>query len=218
MVDGVTHESEKLIAENAERLISDSQLLFDHDRFASAFALAVLALEELGKIQLKRWATHTDVRNDTKRYGYHQIKQAVVGALCLAEELVDSYKEFLSSNGFDLRHKSEITPGQLAQSKQDAAKIKEAATEHMVRFLNESPHDRFFELSFFGSIDKTKQAALYVDDFFLSFDISPFKFSRADAESMIDRARKAAGLMDHPLVPTVAKAIYRVRLEDSRRS
>ena len=34
------------IMENAARLLQDAKLLSEHDRFASAFALAVLGLEE----------------------------------------------------------------------------------------------------------------------------------------------------------------------------
>jgi AbiV family abortive infection protein len=40
------------IVANAARLLGDAKLLSDNGRFASAFALAVLGLEELGKVVL----------------------------------------------------------------------------------------------------------------------------------------------------------------------
>jgi hypothetical protein len=36
------------VVSNAERLLADAELLIEHGRFASAFVLAVLALEEVG--------------------------------------------------------------------------------------------------------------------------------------------------------------------------
>jgi len=40
------------IAKNARSLLSDAELLFDHGRYARATALAVLAVEEVGKCLL----------------------------------------------------------------------------------------------------------------------------------------------------------------------
>jgi len=50
------HEKQlELIQLNARRLFKDAELLMDHRRYASAFALAVLSLEEIGKALLKHW-------------------------------------------------------------------------------------------------------------------------------------------------------------------
>ena len=43
------------IVDNAKRLLGDAELLDDNGRYASAFALAVLSLEEIGKVILGRW-------------------------------------------------------------------------------------------------------------------------------------------------------------------
>jgi len=58
----VTHEADNpkgddlsRIRRNAKRLLRDAKLLSDNKRYASAFALAVLGLEEIGKVILKRW-------------------------------------------------------------------------------------------------------------------------------------------------------------------
>jgi hypothetical protein len=43
------------IKRNAKRLLRDAKLLSDNERHASAFALAVLGLEEIGKSILRQW-------------------------------------------------------------------------------------------------------------------------------------------------------------------
>ena len=43
------------IAKNARSLLSDAELLFEHGRYARAAALAVLAVEEVGKFYLRKW-------------------------------------------------------------------------------------------------------------------------------------------------------------------
>ena len=44
-----------LILGNATRLLDDARLLHEHRRYASAFALALLGVEEIGKVLLKSW-------------------------------------------------------------------------------------------------------------------------------------------------------------------
>jgi AbiV family abortive infection protein len=70
----------KSVVVNATRLFDDAQLLRDHGRYASAFALAVLTLEEIGKLVLRSW----DVRGTTN----HIRKQRAVSSLLLAQVAV----------------------------------------------------------------------------------------------------------------------------------
>jgi AbiV family abortive infection protein len=51
----VANDERTLIMTNAARLLGDAKLLADHNRFASAFALAVLGVEEIGKVILDIW-------------------------------------------------------------------------------------------------------------------------------------------------------------------
>ena len=55
------HEQTKMVA-NAARLIGDAKFLSDNLRFASAFALAFLGLEEIGKVILDIWNTPTPLQ------------------------------------------------------------------------------------------------------------------------------------------------------------
>ena len=51
MADGAN----TLIIANSARLLGDAKLQAEHARFASAFALAVLGVEEIGKVILEIW-------------------------------------------------------------------------------------------------------------------------------------------------------------------
>ena len=46
----MANDANTLIIANSARLLGDAKLLADHGRFASAFALAVLGIEEIGKV------------------------------------------------------------------------------------------------------------------------------------------------------------------------
>lgn len=69
---------------NAGRLLSDSKLLADNDRAQSSIILGVLAIEELGKALITKWA----VRNKASKREFptHVEKQAATFALLSAAE------------------------------------------------------------------------------------------------------------------------------------
>jgi len=66
---------------NAARLLKDAKLLVDHTRFASAFALAVLGIEEIGKVILDIWGHATLLSKPALRRSAHIRKQAAVSPL-----------------------------------------------------------------------------------------------------------------------------------------
>ena len=51
---GVSAERTEIVL-NALRLLKDAKLLFDSERYASSFALGVLASEEVGKLIINIW-------------------------------------------------------------------------------------------------------------------------------------------------------------------
>ena len=69
---------------NAARLLQDAKLLVDHTRFASAFALAVLGIEEIGKVVLDIWGSAAPLSKPVVRRSTHIRKQAAVSSLLLA--------------------------------------------------------------------------------------------------------------------------------------
>ncbi|WP_225982154.1 AbiV family abortive infection protein [Qipengyuania flava] len=71
-----------LARKNAARLIADAELLLENERLPSAAALAILAIEELGKVQIiKRIVLHSDdakqLKEAWKEYRSHRAKNVM---------------------------------------------------------------------------------------------------------------------------------------------
>lgn len=70
-----------LARKNASRLIADADLLLEADRHASASALAILAIEELGKVQIIKTillrADGADLKQGWKEYRSHRAKNVL---------------------------------------------------------------------------------------------------------------------------------------------
>ena len=69
------------IRRNAKRLLRDAKLLSDNKRYASAFALAVLGLEEIGKSILRQWSL-------SNYSSGHLNKQLAVSSLLVADAVI----------------------------------------------------------------------------------------------------------------------------------
>jgi len=134
------HEKQlELIQLNARRLFKDAELLMDHSRYASAFALAVLGLEEIGKALLKHWEAQRPL---PKKKGLtdHIRKQAAVSSLLLGALAVRKFP-----NGLDLETLDQVVPA-------------------VTKEFNESEEGRVFFAIRNRDLDKRKQNALYQDD------------------------------------------------------
>ena len=71
-----------LARKNAAGLIADAELLLENERLPSAAALAILAIEELGKVQIiKRIVLHSDdakqLKEAWKEYRSHRAKNVM---------------------------------------------------------------------------------------------------------------------------------------------
>jgi hypothetical protein len=200
------------ILENANRLIEDAEILFSHDRFASAFGLAVLSLEEVGKLLLRLWASDPLMIREKRKYGYHRVKQNVVACLYMANRSVVGIVQYLESQGLD-REKSrrgEPLPHELHEVVGNLWDNEEVF-EFMAKAIRESKWHNFHQYATAGVLDKTKQCAFYLDEEFLSMDsiLSPLNFGRTDANNMIDNARTAIQFAKNNILIHVAKAIYK---------
>jgi hypothetical protein len=100
---------------NAKRLLRDAKLLSDNKRYASAFALAVLGLEQIGKSILQQW-------NLSNYSSGHLNKQLAVSSLLIVDAV--------TSEGQTLR-RGMIDPAEVGQPRSDAAlkRIIKAAME-----------------------------------------------------------------------------------------
>ena len=57
----------RTVLENARRLLSDAELLFENERYRSATALAILSMEEAGKACVIRWREEGFIRGTQKK-------------------------------------------------------------------------------------------------------------------------------------------------------
>jgi AbiV family abortive infection protein len=71
------------VVRNARRLAQDARLLKDHERYASAYVLAIISFEEIGKMLIKLWGLPASKS--------HISKQLAVTSLLIANDVV---KEF----------------------------------------------------------------------------------------------------------------------------
>jgi AbiV family abortive infection protein len=131
---------ETLTLSNSTRLLVDARFLLDNDRFASAFALAVLGVEEIGKVLLDGW--NADAPLAKPKASFHIQKQTAVSSLLLGALAVRTYPE------------GSIVAGDKLKS--------------LTKMFNESVEGRLFMLIQQQELDKRKQAALYQDDWLTS--------------------------------------------------
>jgi AbiV family abortive infection protein len=73
------------ILTNAQRLLKDAAILLEHRRFASAFALAVLGIEEIGKALIDGWNADAPLLSEPAMRSRHIQKQTAVVSLLLGK-------------------------------------------------------------------------------------------------------------------------------------
>jgi AbiV family abortive infection protein len=177
------HDGTQVI-ENAARLLSDAKLLADHSRFASAFALALLALEEVGRLILDAWEAEGPLA-PARRRSKHLRKQAAVACLLLGGYCVKKL------SGADLSgDPSEPLIAKLAEGM--------AADEAGL----------FFGAVVLGAVDKTKQLAFYRDAWFAKKELHPDQFCATDVETLFTHTRAAVHAIGDELVMRVGRAVY----------
>ncbi len=103
MLDDLQHYDKGLVA-NFVRLLKDAELLRNHQRYQSAYALGLIALEEIAKVILVRWeAMYPDLKKDRRR-NQHLTKQAALTCLLVADSLAPEY-DYLMADGEPWRQK-----------------------------------------------------------------------------------------------------------------
>src|SRR5882762_8780923 len=86
-----TPSRQSLVMENAAP--NDARLLVDNRRFASAFALAVLAMEEIGKALIDGWNSDIPLAKPKGFQSLHIQKQSAVAALLVGMLAVRMFPE-----------------------------------------------------------------------------------------------------------------------------
>jgi AbiV family abortive infection protein len=172
------------VAANAARLLLDAELLAENSRCASAFALAVLAMEEVGKLVLTRWSKSAPLANG-RRLTFHIRKQTAVAHLLAAPMIIDEIRKnnFKTSDG-------------------------EAAVEKLAKTIYESGEGRWMRHADLGVLERIKHLSLYSDLQFEELGLGPEDFDSADVNRMRDRVTRAMALLTNGLAMTIARATY----------
>jgi AbiV family abortive infection protein len=178
---GVTSESIKDAISNGLRLLDDAKLLHEHARYASAYALSVLAMEELGKALLKTW-----VIPDKGRGYSHLTKQRAVASLLLAQFI-------------EMEFGHEIKTGWEGN---------EDLIDRVAKALAESKAGKFSGHVDSAVIDKLKQIALYHDDWWASAGLSHKKFEKDSFEDMFAKCIKVFEAVQGPKWLSIGKALF----------
>lgn len=174
------------IVSNAVRLLKDAKLLVDNERYASAFALSVLALEEIGKVVLDLWDASQSVPKAGKRPSLHLRKQAAVSSLLLAQYTTKELDDLVSSGPMT----SELI-------------------ERVARAMYESEAGRFARLVDVGAVDKTKLIAFYRDGWLESAGLHAGQFEASDVTQLFEKCRAAIAALGDSKTMHVGRAIWR---------
>jgi AbiV family abortive infection protein len=174
-----------LIIENAARLLRDAKLLAGHKRFASAFALAVLGVEEIGKVVLDIWGRAGPLSKAIVRRTVHIRKQAAVGSLILASFAVEKFGDM----------DAEVT-------------ITDDLLKHVSEAFRDSPEGQFLAHVQSGVLEKTKHIGIYRDDWLTVASLHADQFNEADVTSMFETARRAIAIVGDARIMRTGRAIY----------
>lgn len=153
----------KAIRRNAERLLSDALVLYDLKRWASATALAVLAVEEMGKYFLIKWE-----KSDTRALSSHKAKQGILASFLIVRAISRAENAWMTERGLERKHWSELNPDIQAylespEGQKWRKKIDEEWEKIAVEGIIADEHRDIGVRINRGEIDKIKQAAFYVD-------------------------------------------------------
>ena len=168
-------------------MLRDAKLLVAHARFASAFALAVLGMEEIGKVVLDIWGQAGPLSKPINRRTFHARKQAAVGSLMLASFAVEKFGYI----------DAELV-------------VTDDLIERMSEAFLESPEGQFLAHVEMGALEKTKHMGLYWDDWLTAASLHADQFNDADVTSMFETARRATKVIGDPRIMHVGRAIYEI--------
>ncbi|TQF30905.1 AbiV family abortive infection protein [Bradyrhizobium sp. UNPA324] len=168
-----------VILGKATRLLDDARLLVDRRRYASAFALAVLGMEEIGKVLLTSWEAEQPLAKAKKRYSQHILKQAAVANLLAGALLARTFPHGVDWKMLD--------------------------TNALTEAFNDSDEGRLLVLIREGHLDRRKQESLYQDDLITAVED---EFAELHVGGIFDIARHAQEALASPFNRAAARAFY----------
>ncbi|MCA1390782.1 AbiV family abortive infection protein [Bradyrhizobium sp. IC3123] len=169
-----------LILGNATRLLDDARLLVGHRRYASAFALALLGVDEIGKVLLKSWEAEKPLPKPKERPTAHVQKQAAVANLLVAALLARTFPQGIDWKTLD--------------------------TEALTESFNESNEGQLLALIRDGHLDRRKQNALYQDDDMMT--AVDEGFAEMQIGGILEIANDAQAALASPFNRMAARSFY----------
>jgi AbiV family abortive infection protein len=174
------------IRRNAKRLLRDAKLLSDNNRYASAFALAVLGLEEIGKVILKRWGLPGN-----EGRSWHLNKQLAVSSLLIVDAVIR-----------EAQTRGMIDPAEIGQPPSDAA------LKRIIKAAMESEAGRFSRSVDAKAVNGMKQFAFYYDGVLEGAGFHPDHFTYANVEPIFKMCVAALREMEDNQTLVVAKVMF----------
>ena len=169
-----------LILGNATRLLDDARLLVDHRRYASAFALALLGVEEIGKVLLKSWEAERPLARPKKWQSPHIQKQAAVATLLNGALLARMFPNGVNWRTIDF--------------------------DAVTKAFNDSEEGQLLVLIREGHLDRKKQSALYHDDDLIT--AVEERFAELQIGGVLEMASDAQEALASPFNRDAARAFY----------
>ena len=173
------------ILKNSIRLNEDAKTLASLSRYSSAFALAVLGLEEVGKVVLLEWGSPKP--NSTKRRlkSFHIQKQLAVACLVQGYDIAEKFRDWPRTK-----------------------KIKKKQVEELAKYMYESHMGLFERTVSSGLLVKIKHCALYFD----STTDEPIRrtedFTEADVSLLFTFAQQATLVLNDHDAMAAGRALY----------
>lgn len=192
---------------NAVRLIADAELLKAHERHASAYALAILAFEEVGLLFLAFWGEDDEIKAATRGASRHVRKQVAAASLLTAEFFRDELRRELGE--------------------QSLSSVREIGREDLERYADRlaakamgADAPALLDNASVGVLDISKQLGLYSDLGALGLDFTHGDFSESDVEGVLEAAKRALALLrEFDLFPVARSLLLSWPIgERSRRS
>jgi AbiV family abortive infection protein len=168
-----------LILGNATRLLDDARLLVEHRRYASAFALALLGFEEIGKVLLKSWEDEKPLAKAKVWRSQHVQKQAAVATL-LTGALLARMFPVVNWQTIDF--------------------------DAVTKAFNESDEGQILALIREGHLVRRKQNALYIDDDMIA--AVEERFAEMHVGGMLQLASDAQEALVSPFNRSAGRAFY----------
>lgn len=169
---------------NAYRLMSDASYLIEGRRYASAVALAVISLEEIGKYLLAMWSKNPEFAFDRRRL--HEAKQRAIAALFMADRMRAEYQ------------KRKVDFSDLGSPEKMAILVEAIKAGHE----NESGYAAAVRA---GVIQHVKHSGLYFDNMLAEKGIEPSRITANNADGLMrDCSRAFMILVDRKAVSIAA--------------